>query len=81
LSELVKHPCCISRHIGTFSDIWHCAMNMRPSTCKQMVSPNSILLPDLSVQKQSIVPPWGVVTSAKTGWLNISNMQVKRFMF
>jgi hypothetical protein len=56
-------------------------MNMRPSTYKQMVSPNSIRLPDLSVQKQSIVPPWGVVTSAKTGWLNISNMQVKRFMF
>ena len=45
-----KHPSCTSRHIGTFSDIWHCAMNMRPSTCRQIISPSSTRVPDLSVQ-------------------------------
>ena len=40
----------ILRHIGLLSDIWHWAMNMRPSTCRQIISPSSTRPPVLSVQ-------------------------------
>jgi hypothetical protein len=47
---LVAHPFCVSRHMGTFSDIWHWAVNMRPFTLRQIDSPISMRLPVLSVQ-------------------------------
>ncbi|MFT6225064.1 MAG: hypothetical protein ACJA1F_002924 [Paracoccaceae bacterium] len=39
--------------MGELSDISHRAVNIRPSTCMQIEAPNSILVPCLSVQKQS----------------------------
>jgi len=36
--------------MGTLSDIWHCAMKLRPPTLRQIISPISTRLPLLSVQ-------------------------------
>ncbi|ETX30800.1 hypothetical protein RISW2_07685 [Roseivivax isoporae LMG 25204] len=36
--------------MGTLSDIWHCAVKLRPPTCRQMISPISTRSPSVSVQ-------------------------------
>ena len=49
-SDEDRHPCPVSRQIGTLSDISHCAMNARPSTKRQTLSPSSTRKPWVSVQ-------------------------------
>ena len=66
--------------MGEFRDIWHCAMNMRPSTCMQIVSPNSIRLRLRSVQYQSTVFPLGDVTSAVAGRAIRLATKINRFI-
>jgi len=45
-----RQTALISRHIGTFSDIWHWAVKLRPFTVRQMLCPISTRAPVLSVQ-------------------------------